>query len=75
MTKQLVRDVNASGGGCLLLYASNLSPNDTDGQQVYAVASTVGAASLLSMWKELNSSAELIINEVRKKIAGCLCGF
>ncbi|CAI5723067.1 unnamed protein product [Peronospora destructor] len=75
LTKQLVRDVNASGSGSLLLYASNLSPNNTDGQQVYAVASTVGAASVLSMWKELNSSAELIINEVRKRIAGCLCGF
>ncbi|CAI5707845.1 unnamed protein product [Peronospora farinosa] len=70
LTKQLVRDVNASGGGSLLLYASNLSPNDIDEQQVYAVASTVGAASVLSMWKELNTSAELIINEPRE---GSIC--
>ncbi|KAJ8540716.1 hypothetical protein ON010_g12509 [Phytophthora cinnamomi] len=75
LTKRLVREVNASGGGSLLLYASNLSPNDVEGDQVYAVASIVGPASVLSMWSELDSRAELIITEVKKKLAGCLCGF
>ncbi|KAG3191171.1 hypothetical protein PC128_g11028 [Phytophthora cactorum] len=75
LTKRLVREVNASGGGSLLLYASHLSPNDTEGDQVYAVASIDGPASVLSMWGELDSRAETIINEVKKKLANCLCGF
>ncbi|KAE8994175.1 hypothetical protein PR003_g20825 [Phytophthora rubi] len=75
LTKRLVREVNASGGGSLLLYASNLSPDDVDGDQIHAVASIVGPASVLSMWSELDRRAELIINEVKKKLAGCLCGF
>lgn len=75
LTKRLVREVNASGGGSLLLYALNLSPDDVEGDQVYAVASVVGPASVLSMWSELASRAELIVIEVKKKLAGCLCGF
>ncbi|ETN08374.1 hypothetical protein PPTG_12177 [Phytophthora nicotianae INRA-310] len=75
LTKRLVREVNASGGGSLLLYVSNLSLDDTEGDQVYAVASIVGPASVLSMWSELDSRAETIIQEVKKKLANCLCGF
>ncbi|CAH0473495.1 unnamed protein product [Peronospora belbahrii] len=63
LTKQLVQDVNASGGGSLLLYACNLSLTDNEEEQVYAVASNIGAASVLTMWNELNSCAEQIINE------------
>eukprot|EP00644_Phytophthora_capsici_P018437 jgi/Phyca11/556380/estExt2_Genewise1Plus.C_PHYCAscaffold_870036 len=75
LTKRLVREVNASGGGSLLLYASNLSPDDVEGDQVYAVGSIIGPASVLSMWAELDSRANTIINEVKQKLAGCLCGF
>ncbi|KAL3657552.1 hypothetical protein V7S43_017519 [Phytophthora oleae] len=75
LTKRLVREVNASGGGSLLLYASNLSPDDVEGDQVYAVGSIIGPASVLSMWSELDSRANTIINEVKQKLAGCLCGF
>ncbi|KAH7489165.1 putative metal chaperone YciC [Phytophthora ramorum] len=75
LTKRLVREVNASGGGSLLLHASNLSPEAVEGDHLYAVASIVGPASVLSMWSELDSRAETIINEVKKKLAGCLCGF
>ncbi|GMF29665.1 unnamed protein product [Phytophthora lilii] len=75
LTKRLVREVNSSGDGSLLLYASNLSDDDAEGDQVYAVASVVGPASVLSMWAELDSRAETIIDEVKKKLAGCLCGF
>uniref|UniRef100_M4BTV2 CobW C-terminal domain-containing protein n=1 Tax=Hyaloperonospora arabidopsidis (strain Emoy2) TaxID=559515 RepID=M4BTV2_HYAAE len=73
LTKHLLRDVNASGGGSLLLYASKLSPDDTE--KVFAVASTIGLASVLSMWDEIGLRAELVIDEVKKKLATCLCGF
>uniref|UniRef100_A0AAV1V9A0 CobW C-terminal domain-containing protein n=1 Tax=Peronospora matthiolae TaxID=2874970 RepID=A0AAV1V9A0_9STRA len=73
LTKHLLRDVNASGGGSLLLCASKLSPDDAE--KVFAVASTIGLASVLSMWDEISLRAELIIHEVKKKLATCLCGF
>ncbi|GMF34767.1 unnamed protein product [Phytophthora fragariaefolia] len=64
LTKRLVREVNTSGGGSFLLYASNLSPDNVEGDQIYAVASIVGPASVLSMWSELDSRAESIITEL-----------
>jgi G3E family GTPase len=75
LTKRLVREVNAAGRGSLLLYATSLSPEDVEGEQVYAVASVIGPATVLSSWSELDSRAQLILDEVKKKLAGCLCGF
>ncbi|KAF4032525.1 Cobalamin synthesis protein cobW C-terminal domain [Phytophthora infestans] len=75
LTKRLVREVNASGGGSLLLYASSLDFDDREGDQVYAVASIIGPASVVTMWSELDSRAATIITEVKRKLANCLCGF
>ncbi|TDH69805.1 hypothetical protein CCR75_009231 [Bremia lactucae] len=74
LTKRLVREVNASGGGSLLLYMS-LASSDGEHQDTYAVASSVGPASVLSMWKDLDLRAQSIVDEVKQKLAGCLCGF
>ncbi|CAI5724180.1 unnamed protein product [Hyaloperonospora brassicae] len=73
VTLQLVRDVNASGGGALLLYGAKLRPDeDSEGDAVYAVASI---ANLPTMWDEIARRAELHLIEVKRKLATCRCGF
>lgn len=77
LTLRLVREVNASGCGALLI-ATSASANveESDGAlRVAAIASVVGPATVADMWDELSSRADGILLEVRKKLAGCMCGF
>ncbi|KAL7684772.1 putative cobalamin (vitamin B12) biosynthesis CobW [Plasmopara halstedii] len=75
LTRRLVREVNASGSGSLLLYASYSDSNDIERDRFYAVASIIGPASVLNMWHDLDIRAEAIIDEVKVKLANCFCGF
>ncbi|RLN37769.1 hypothetical protein BBJ28_00007552 [Nothophytophthora sp. Chile5] len=75
LTKRLVREVNASGDGALLLYVARAGRKDGEEEQVHAVASIMGPASVLSMWDELSTRADGILNEVKHKLASCMCGF
>uniref|UniRef100_K3WXQ5 CobW C-terminal domain-containing protein n=1 Tax=Globisporangium ultimum (strain ATCC 200006 / CBS 805.95 / DAOM BR144) TaxID=431595 RepID=K3WXQ5_GLOUD len=75
LTKQFVRGVNASGGGSLLAYAPLCSKEDAALPEIVAMASIAGPATVLSMWHELDARAEAILYDVKKKLAGCLCGF
>lgn len=77
LTLRLVREVNASGLGALLVGAS-LTPDASDASEspkAVSIASVVGPATVLSMWDELSVRADGILLEVRRKLAGCMCGF
>lgn len=74
LTKQLVRELNAAGGGALLAYVP-LSNGRSETPDIVAMASIVGPATLLSMWNGLDARADAILLAVKTKLAGCLCGF
>lgn len=74
LTKQLVRDVNASGGGSLLAYVA-IRNSHSEKPEIVAMAAISGSVTLLTMWDELDTRADTILYEIKKKLAGCLCGF
>ncbi|DAZ95693.1 TPA: hypothetical protein N0F65_003003 [Lagenidium giganteum] len=75
LTKQLVKDVNASGNGALLAYTMTDAGGANEPKDIVAIASIAGPATLLDMWDELNSRADQILTSVKKKLSGCRCGF
>lgn len=74
LTQQLVRDVNALGGGALLAYVP-LRNSASEKPEIVAMASIAGPTTLLSMWRDIDARAETIVRAVKAKLAGCLCGF
>lgn len=77
LTRRLVQEINAAGGGSLLVISSSgdAATSATHEPTTFAIASTAGPATLLAMWDELSSRADVILLEIRKKLAGCMCGF
>lgn len=77
LTQRLVRDVNAAGDGSLLSYCSAAAGADAkDGtSDTVAMGSIVGVGNVLAMWTHLDHRADLILLQVRRKLAGCMCGF
>ncbi|TYZ57176.1 hypothetical protein PybrP1_013138 [[Pythium] brassicae (nom. inval.)] len=74
LTKQLVRELNALGGGALLAYVP-LRNAHAESPDILAMASIAGPVTLLSMWTDLDARADAILLAVKTKLAGCLCGF
>lgn len=77
LTRRLVREVNASGLGALLV-ATSATPDSLDASDAptaVAIASIAEPATVLTMWDELSARADAILLEVRRKLAGCMCGF
>ncbi|GAB9465982.1 hypothetical protein Gpo141_00003368 [Globisporangium polare] len=78
LTKQIVREVNASGGGALLAYVplrNAAADAASEKPAIVAMASIAGLATVLSMWDELDARADTILNEIKRKMGACLCGF
>lgn len=76
LTQRLVRDVNAAGNGSLLTYCSAAVGSSEDGTtDTVAMGSIVGVGNVLVMWTHLDEQADLILQQVRRKLAGCMCGF
>ncbi|KAJ0409369.1 hypothetical protein ATCC90586_000991 [Pythium insidiosum] len=70
MTRRFVHEVNALGGGALLVPFVESAGHD--GAVVSALASI---AMVPEMWEALEARATVILREVHEKLSRCMCGF